>query len=37
MATAFEERATSGDFDPRNYDSRNRDDGIHDPEEEWVT
>ena len=27
----------SGHFDPRNYDSRDRDDGIHDRDEEWLT
>jgi DNA-binding MarR family transcriptional regulator len=27
----------SGDFDPRDYDSRERDDGIHDREDEWLT
>ena len=27
----------SGDFDPRDLDSRERDDGIHDREDEWLT
>lgn len=27
----------SGDFDPRDCDSRDRDDGIHDREDEWLT
>jgi hypothetical protein len=27
----------SGDLDPRNCDSRNRDDGIHDRDGEWLT
>jgi hypothetical protein len=27
----------SGDFDPRDYDTRERDDGVHDREEEWLT
>jgi DNA-binding MarR family transcriptional regulator len=27
----------SGDFDPRDVDSRERDDGIHDREDEWLT
>src|SRR2546427_10770340 len=27
----------SGDFDPRDIDSRERDDGIHDREAEWLT
>jgi len=27
----------SGDFDPRDIDSRERDDGIHDREDEWLT
>jgi DNA-binding MarR family transcriptional regulator len=27
----------SGDFDPRDVDSRQRDDGIHDREDEWLT
>jgi hypothetical protein len=27
----------SGDFDPRDVDSRERDDGIHDHEDEWLT
>jgi len=27
----------SGDFDPRDFDSRQRDDGIHDHEDEWLT
>ena len=27
----------SGDFDPRDVDSRDRDDGIHDREDEWLT
>ena len=26
-----------GDFDPRDVDSRERDDGIHDREDEWLT
>lgn len=26
----------SGDFDPRDYGSRDRDDGVHDREDEWV-
>src|SRR3989441_545530 len=26
----------SGDFDPRDHDSREQDDGIHDREEEWL-
>lgn len=25
-----------GDFDPRHLDARDRDDGIHDREEEWL-
>jgi hypothetical protein len=31
------EIAMSGDFDPRDRDSREQDDGIHDREEEWLT
>jgi len=27
----------SGDFDPRDLDSRERDDGIHDREDQWLT
>lgn len=27
----------SGDFDPRDYDTRERDDGSYDHEEEWLT
>jgi hypothetical protein len=27
----------SGDFDPRDLDSRERDDGIHDREDDWLT
>src|SRR5437773_11817889 len=27
----------SGDFDPRDVDSRERDDGVHDREDEWLT
>ena len=27
----------SGDFDPRDFDSRERGDGIHDREDEWLT
>lgn len=27
----------SGDFDPRDLESRERDDGIHDREDEWLT
>jgi hypothetical protein len=27
----------SGDFDPRDLDSRERDDGIHDRDDEWLT
>ena len=27
----------SGEFDPRDIDSRERDDGIHDCEDEWLT
>ena len=27
----------SGDFDPRDVDSRERDDGIHDREDQWLT
>ena len=27
----------SGDFDPRDLDSRERNDGIHDREDEWLT
>jgi hypothetical protein len=27
----------SGEFDPRDLDSRERDDGIHDREDEWPT
>ena len=27
----------SGDFDPRDLDSRERDDGIHDRVDEWLT
>lgn len=27
----------SGDFDPRDLDSRERDDGVHDREDEWLT
>lgn len=26
----------SGDFDPREYDTRERHDGIHDREDEWL-
>lgn len=26
----------SGDFDPRDFNSRDRDDGIHDREDEWI-
>jgi len=26
----------SGDFDPRDVDSRERDDGMHDREHEWL-
>ena len=25
-----------GDFDPRDLDTRDRDDGIHDREDEWL-
>ena len=28
---------SGGDFDPRDLDSRERDDGIHDREDEWLT
>src|SRR5207249_6805918 len=31
------ESTMSGDFDPRDLDSRERDDGIHDREDEWLT
>jgi hypothetical protein len=27
----------SGDFDPRDFDSGERDDGIHDREDDWLT
>lgn len=27
----------AGDFDPRDYDAREQDDGIHDHDEEWLT
>jgi hypothetical protein len=27
----------SGDFDPRDLDSRERDDGIHAREDDWLT
>src|SRR5207237_8928812 len=35
-ATANEERM-SGDFDPRDLDSRERDEGIDDREDQWLT
>jgi len=35
--TVIEGGAMSGDFDPRDLDSRERDDGIHDREDECLT
>ena len=35
-STADERSAMSGDFDPRDFDSRDRNDGIHDREDEWL-
>jgi hypothetical protein len=32
----FEEIAMPGDFDPRGLDTREREDGIHDREEQWL-
>src|SRR5438094_3385508 len=34
---SIESGAMSRDFDPRDVDSRERDDGIHDREDEWLT
>src|SRR2546428_10749017 len=35
--TTVEGGVMSVDFDPRDLDSRERDDGIHDREDEWLT